>query len=98
MFPVANRFLGFNTEDIEHNWNKLKNSTIKTEDQYFKPYALMEFKMRLPLDAHCAHLFDESYIYRKIQMDHAFIMNFAHPIADPNCALLLKVIKVITIC
>ena len=91
MFPVNNRFLGFDTGDIKHNWTKLKNSSIKTEDQYFKPYALMEFKMRQPLDEHCVNLFDESYIFRKIQMDHSFMLNFAHPIPDPNCAMLVKV-------
>ena len=91
VFPKENSFLGFDKEVIQENWSILKSSKIQTEDQYFKPYSLMEFKMKQPLDEHCANLFDESYLFRKIHLDYCFMINFAHPIPDPNCASLFKV-------
>ena len=69
---------------------ELKNTKFKTDEVVFKPYNLVEFKMKQPLDEFSANLFDPENIFKKLHMDHMFIMNFAHPISDPSSALLLK--------
>ena len=91
VFPVRNRFLGQDTEIIKENWNKLKSIKFQTESHFFKPYNLMQMKMKSPLDAETAALLNEEHIYQKIQLDHAFMENFAHPIPEPNSAMLIKV-------
>ena len=47
--------------------------------------------MKAPLDANTACLIDEEHIFQKIQIDHSFCLNFAHPIQHPNSAALTKV-------
>ena len=91
IFPAARRLLGFNTDDIVSNWKALKSVKFQTEEVMYKPYTLMEFKMKRPLDQNMAALVDTENIYRKLQLDHMFMMNFAHPIPDPSPALLMKV-------
>ena len=91
LFPVEGKFLGLKELQIQDNWNRIKKSRYETSVQSFKPYQLMEFKLFRTLDAVAAHLFDESYIFRKVHMDSLLLKNFAFPIRDPNCALLFQV-------
>ena len=83
--------MGFECLSIEENWRELKTIKFKTNDVMFKPYTLMKFKMKKPLDETTANLFDPENIYRKLHMDHMFMLNYAHPIPDPSSALLFKV-------
>ena len=57
----------------------------------FKPYNLLKYAMKQPLDEYTINLFDEEHIFRKIHMDSMLLLNFAHPIPDPNSALLMRV-------
>ena len=57
----------------------------------FKPYNLMEFKAKKPLDETMVAFFEPENIYRKIHMDHMFMLNYAHPVPNPSSALLMKV-------
>ena len=91
VFPSDDKFLGFETCAIERNWMELKNVTFKTEDVVYKPYNLVEFKMKQPLDEFTMNLFDPENIFKKLHMDHMFTLNYAHPIPDPSSAMLLKV-------
>ena len=91
MFPRADRLLGREISSIEHNWKAIKNFKFHTKDLCFKPYTLMKFQMKQPLDEYAAELFDEEHIFRKIHMDHMLMRNFAHPIPDPSSAMLFKV-------
>ena len=91
VFPSKEKFLGCDVKLIQENWKKLKVIKFQTESQFYKPYNLMEFKMKAPLDANTACLIDEEHIFQKIQLDYAFMQNFAHPIKDPNSAILTKV-------
>ena len=91
VFPIRNRFLGCDTEIIHENWKKLQSIKFQTESQFFKPYSLIKMRMKAPLDAETASLLDEEHIYQKVRLDHAFCLNFAHPIQEPNSAMLIKV-------
>ena len=90
---MTNQFLGQDTEIIKENWNKMQAIKFQTESQFFKPYSMMKMKMKAPLDAETASLLNEEHIHQKIHLDHAFFRNFAHPIQEPNSAMLIKVME-----
>ena len=83
--------MGFETSSIERNWQELKDWKFENKDLKFKPYNLMDFKLKQPLDEHMVNLVEEENIFRKIHLDHMLTLNFAHPIPDPASALLMKV-------
>ena len=92
VFPNSKIFLGYEVKAIEENWQLLRSIKFKTENQLYKPYNLMEFKLKRVMDENCANLFDQSHIFQKLILDHSFMLSFAYPIPDPNSALLVKVI------
>ena len=78
-------------KEIEKNWSLLRRTKYVTNEQAFKPYNLMEFKVWEPLDQQMASLVDEDHIFTLLHMDHALLLNFAFPVANPNTAIITKV-------
>ena len=68
----------------------MRRAKYVTDEQAFKPYNLMEFKVWEPLDRQMANVVDEEHIFNLIHMDHSLLLNFAFPVANPNSAILMK--------